>query len=389
MDRWKAEQGRGREKRKIRTENRRERVRRQKMQMREKVGKSRNTVFIQWFVAPEGRKVGGRRGTWRHGSSLCVAGVALMAAFGVAGVALGDMDLHFVWQVWHLATWILTLRGRRGTYGTGLALVAWVLGDMDLHFAWQAWHLATWILTLRGRRGTYGTYGTGLALVARLGLSWRRGRRGFWRGRRGTWWHGPSLCMAGVALGDMDLHFAWQAWHLWHWAGSGGALGVSVGAVGVAAFGVAGVALGDMDLHFAWQAWHLHLWHWAGSGGALGSQVSPWAPRLFAWQAWQLGDMDLHFAWLTYNLLTHNLSTHNLLTHNLSTHRTCPRTHTHNLTSTLTLRGRRGTWRHGPSLCVAGVALGDMVPFRLHHARATSPLVEKISVPADLPYKHT
>ena len=59
MDRWKAEQGRGREKRKIRREKiRRERVRRKKMQMREKVGKSRNTVFFQWFGAPEGRKVG-------------------------------------------------------------------------------------------------------------------------------------------------------------------------------------------------------------------------------------------------------------------------------------------------------------------------------------------
>ena len=59
MERWKAEQGRGREKRKIRREKiRRERVRRQKIQMREKVGKSSNTVFFQWFVAPEGRKVG-------------------------------------------------------------------------------------------------------------------------------------------------------------------------------------------------------------------------------------------------------------------------------------------------------------------------------------------
>ena len=59
MDRWKAKQGRGREKRKIRREkSRRERVRRKKMQMREKVGKSRNTVFFQWFVAPEDRKVG-------------------------------------------------------------------------------------------------------------------------------------------------------------------------------------------------------------------------------------------------------------------------------------------------------------------------------------------
>ena len=59
MDRWKAEQGRGREKRKIRRKkSRRERVRRKKMQMREKVGKSRNTAFFQWFGAPEGRKVG-------------------------------------------------------------------------------------------------------------------------------------------------------------------------------------------------------------------------------------------------------------------------------------------------------------------------------------------
>ena len=59
MDRWKAEQGRGREKRKIRRKkSRRARVRRKKMQMCEKVGKSRNTVFFQWFGAPEDRKVG-------------------------------------------------------------------------------------------------------------------------------------------------------------------------------------------------------------------------------------------------------------------------------------------------------------------------------------------
>ena len=36
----------------------RQRVIRQKMQVREKVAKSRNAVFFQWFVAPEGRKVG-------------------------------------------------------------------------------------------------------------------------------------------------------------------------------------------------------------------------------------------------------------------------------------------------------------------------------------------
>ena len=75
----------------------------------------------------------------------------------------------------------------------------------------------TAIFTLRGRRGTYGT---GVALVARLGLA-----------------GAVAVCVAGVALGDGDLHFAWQAWHLvtstwpaWRlrrWAGSGGVLGQS------------------------------------------------------------------------------------------------------------------------------------------------------------------
>ena len=48
LDTWKAEVRRVR----------REKIRRKKMQMPEKVGRSRKTVFFQWFVAPEGRKVG-------------------------------------------------------------------------------------------------------------------------------------------------------------------------------------------------------------------------------------------------------------------------------------------------------------------------------------------
>ena len=39
-------------------DQKRESLRRQKIQVREKVGKWRNTVFFQWFVAPEGQKVG-------------------------------------------------------------------------------------------------------------------------------------------------------------------------------------------------------------------------------------------------------------------------------------------------------------------------------------------
>ena len=35
-----------------------ESLRRKKIQVREKVGKSRDAMFFQWFVAPEGRTVG-------------------------------------------------------------------------------------------------------------------------------------------------------------------------------------------------------------------------------------------------------------------------------------------------------------------------------------------
>jgi len=50
-------------------------------------------------------------------------GTVVAAAVCVAGVAVGDLDLHFAWQVWHLVTSTVILRGRRGTCGTGLAPV--------------------------------------------------------------------------------------------------------------------------------------------------------------------------------------------------------------------------------------------------------------------------
>ena len=103
----------------------------------------------------------------------------------MAGVALGHIDLRFAWQAWHLVTSTSTGRGRRGTYGTGLALVSRLPPLSPRPFAWQAWHLvtSTSTVTLHGSRGTYGT---GLAL-ARLGPVCRRCRRGRLRGRRGTW----------------------------------------------------------------------------------------------------------------------------------------------------------------------------------------------------------
>jgi len=94
------------------------------------------------------------------------------AAFCVAGVALGDIDIAFAWEAWRLAASNYVLRGRCGAYGAGLRLVARLglvgrrgaaapcvagaaLGDIHLHFAWQAWRLATSTFVWRGRRGTW------------------------------------------------------------------------------------------------------------------------------------------------------------------------------------------------------------------------------------------
>ena len=59
MDRWKSRGGKSQKgEAKKWEEQRRERVRRKKMQVRKKTRKSPSTVFFQWFVALEGRKVG-------------------------------------------------------------------------------------------------------------------------------------------------------------------------------------------------------------------------------------------------------------------------------------------------------------------------------------------
>jgi len=255
----------------------------------------------------------------------------------VAGVALGDIHLHFTWHLWHLWHWA----GSGGALGPRLAprrcLPGVALGDIDLHFAWQAWHLATSTSTLRGRRGTYGT---GLALVARLGPVWRRGR----------------VCVAGVAHDDIDVHSAWQAWHLatstcilrgrhgtwrqahlgpvwrrgrprrqaWHWATSTFTLRGRRGTWRQAhlgpvwcrgrgtwrhrpslcvawrhrlAFCVAGVALGDIDRHFAWQVWHL-----ATSTCTLRGRCGTYGTALPSVASVALGDIHLHFATLTFVL---------------------------------------------------------------------------------------
>ena len=114
----------------------------------------------------------GRRGThgtvWRAWSGLVARGAAALC---VAGVALGDIHLRFAWQAWHKLASTVVLRGRRGTHGTvwrawsglvargaaALCVAGVALGDIHLRFTWQAWHLVTFTVVLRGRRGTDGT----------------------------------------------------------------------------------------------------------------------------------------------------------------------------------------------------------------------------------------
>ena len=115
-----------------------------------------------------------------------------------------------------------------------------------------------------------------------------------------------------MALRDIFFRFAWQAWHLGHWGGSGGALGLDWSPV--------------TSRHFAWQAWHLatsaflsrrrrgtwrHLFSFFVAGVALRALGWLW------WCAWTglvagdaaalcvaLGDICLRFTWQAWHLAT-------------------------------------------------------------------------------------
>ena len=204
-----------------------------------------------------------RRGTLRSrrvtSAALCVAGVALAHInLRFAWEAWSLLTSTFVWQAWHLAASTLFLRGRiwrcgvalgalgrRGTCShhltstfifcgrrgawrhrpwscvAGMALMAlgwiwwrpWLSPGAPRYFTLQAWHLLTSTFVLRSRRATCshqhfcGGCGT-----------WRNRpwfRCGTLRRRRGRGIcsdsHPCCFCVAGVALGDIDVGFAWQA----------------------------------------------------------------------------------------------------------------------------------------------------------------------------------
>ena len=107
---------------------------------------------------------------------------------------------------WHNLTSTVVLRGRQGAHGTAwracsafvaceaaaLCVAGVALGDIHLRFTWQAWHNLTSTVVLCGRHGTHGTG---------------------WRAWSGFVARAAALCVAGVVLGDIHLHFSWQAWH--------------------------------------------------------------------------------------------------------------------------------------------------------------------------------
>ena len=230
----------------------------------------------------------GTRGTNSHPPWFCVAGVD-PHPFHVAGVAQTRIHRRFAWQacqLWHT----FVLRGRRGTYVTrwrawsgfvacdaaALCVAGVALGDIHLHFTWQAWHKLTSTFVLRGRRGTYVT-------------RWRA-----WSGFVAC--DAAALCVAGVAFGDIHTHFTWQASHKltsnFVLRGRRGTYGIGWRAWSgfvardAAALCVAGVAFGDIHLHFT----HPSSFCVAGValmalGGAFGPDSSPVTPRLCAWQA--------------------------------------------------------------------------------------------------------
>ena len=61
---------------------------------------------------------------WLRWRARAAVDAVVAAAVGVAGVTLGDIDLHFAWQAWHFVTSSFVLHGRRGTCHTQLCHTA-------------------------------------------------------------------------------------------------------------------------------------------------------------------------------------------------------------------------------------------------------------------------
>ena len=155
-----------------------------------------------------------------------------------------------------------------------------------------------------------------------------------------------AVCVAGVALRDIDLHFAWQAWHFLRHGCAFCVAGVALmalgwfrwrawvgfGAVVAAAVCVAGVALRDIDLDFAWQAWHFvtSTFVLRGRCRTCGTGLAPTPSLTHQFVTHHLSDTIFHTHLCHTPSLTHHFVTHHL-SHTTLSHHLC---HTHHLSHT-------------------------------------------------------
>ena len=133
--------------------------------------RGRRGTFHTWIVTLRRRHFASQ--AWRSGLALvarlvprprwdaaafCVAGVThfVTSTFPLCGRRC-DMDRHFAWQVWHLSTHGSSLC----VAGVALMALGWLWwrawfpgrAGTPRRFAWQAWHFLTSTFTLCGRRG--------------------------------------------------------------------------------------------------------------------------------------------------------------------------------------------------------------------------------------------
>ena len=149
-------------------------------------------------------------------SHIFVTHTHIFVTHHVCRTSLTHTHTHTIFHT-HLSTFVL--RGRRGASDTwlGLGWVWWrawvplVARDARDAAALLTWPLATSTFVSRGRRGTWRHRSSFcVAGKARMGLGWVR-----WRARAPWSPVAPRhFCVAGVALGDIHRRFTWQVWHL-------------------------------------------------------------------------------------------------------------------------------------------------------------------------------
>ena len=118
-------------------DQKRESLRRKKIQVREKVGKSRHTVFFQCFVAPEGQKVGSLKrrvrsplGRWEMSKAQKTVGYGALLDVQMCFCVAGARDCAPC-QNW---------AKREGFVAFPKRWQAWDIwrGSAKMDFAWQA-----------------------------------------------------------------------------------------------------------------------------------------------------------------------------------------------------------------------------------------------------------